>query len=452
MANSFKTIFLTLIILFIGAIALFFLILFLVLKQGPVYVSDVTFQDVSTDDLIETKQEGNEIPEETLQEAKQAIELAEITIQEVREYLASFSKDNDYVEKDRPRKTEKIGDNVKGLYVTGYIAAGERGQAGQIREDIENLVSTTQINALVIDVKEADGPYLPQSLIKFVEKLNQQGVWTIARIVTFADSSLIEEKPDIYLKSKITGDLWQDFGGRFWLDPSSREAQDYIIEFSKKIIDLGFDELQYDYVRFPTDGSLVDILYPVHRGEDKEQVLADFAKRLVKELKNYKPNIVLSVDLFGLVATKKSLPEIGQSIDAFAPYFDYLSFMLYPSHFYGGFEVPADEARNLPYLYFTYESQDINQVVSAHPYEVVYRSLLLASDYLQKINYKAKLRPWLQDFSLKFDSQRGIVYDYKMVLQQIKAVQDAGISGWLLWNPRNIYTKKALEELEDNSL
>ena len=133
--------------------------------------------------------------------------------------------------------------------------------------------------------------------------------------------------------------------------------------------------------------------------------------------------------------------------------------MIYPSHFFGGFSIGKDLERNLPAVYFPYEDEDISKVVSNNPYDVIYRSLLSGSDYIslfysQKDSQpqclgsdnsflfcsQAQIRPWLQDFDLKVDSDRGIFYDSQKVMDQIKASKDAGASGWLLWNPSNVYT------------
>jgi hypothetical protein len=358
----------------------------------------------------------------------------------------------------------KKADNAKGIYINGYIASSF-GSAAQ--ENIKKFLSETELNAIVIDVKESAGPYMPASMKKFIEELHKENIWVIARICVFRDSSLIKEKPEWYLKqistsTSATGTiavgatdngasstalkLWKDAGGGYWLDPESPEVQDYIIKFSQKAVDFGFDELQFDYIRFPSDGDTKKIVYPYHDGQKtKSEVMKNFFTKLSLSSKAYKYSTVLSVDLFGYVATQYQAPEIGQKVADAAGNFDFISFMLYPSHFYAGFSAPQDSTRQLPAVYFPYQAAtDTSSVVSSHPYEVVFRSVLVASDYLLKLKSETKIRPWLQDFDINPDTDRGIYYDTKKVKDQIQAAEDAGSSGWLLWNPLNIYTKEAL--------
>lgn len=343
-------------------------------------------------------------------------------------------------------KTRKRSENVKGLYMNEYVANSKSIGATKIREDIKKLLFETELNGVVIDVKEAYGPNLPPSLKKLIGEFKEKSIWVIARICAFRDSSLINERPNLYLKTK-NGDSWKDYKGNYWLDPQSAEVRQYLVEFSKKVIDLGFDELQFDYIRFPSDGDLEDIVYPFYdEKKEKWEVIQEFMLNFSQELKSHQPKIILSVDLFGLVATHYVEPGIGQRLEDAARLFDYISPMLYPSHFYEGFEVKKDLKRGLPTLYFPYESNDISQVVSNHPYEVVFRSILSAKDYLSGLNSEVKIRPWLQDFSLRVDTERGIYYDAEKVKAQIRATEQAGVSGWLLWNPANIYTQEALRK------
>ena len=362
----------------------------------------------------------------------------------------------DFIEKEREKleqveAAERRARNAKGIYMTGFVANSLSGPGNSFRQNLVNLIQETELNSIVIDVKEVHGPYMPASLKNFIEELHQKNIWVIARIVAFKDSSLIEENPELYLKSAtnstaISSSLWTDYGGGYWLDPASQEAQDYLIEFSKKAIDLGFDELQFDYVRFPSDGNLSDIIYPFYSYEEKKkhEVMRDFFSKITQSLKEYKPSIILSVDLFGYVAGQLQSLEIGQRVIDVADNFDYISFMLYPSHFYDGFIIGADSERELPALFFKKDSDNIEEIVSSNPYQVVFRSLLSVKDYLASIDSEAKLRPWLQDFNLKADTDRGIVYDAEKVKAQIQASIDAGTDGWLLWSAANVYTKEAL--------
>ncbi len=437
-----------------------FLILLLILILGGFFSYKYFF--ISEKKIILPEKENPQLPEiypqvereETIEDEKIIEEKDPVSRGEelIKEAKGLISKTEEFIEEKEKEKILAIekarerSENVKGVYLTEFIANSQNPAAIKIQEDIKKLLFETELSAIVIDVKEAYGPNLPNSLKKLIEEFKKKDVWVIARICAFRDSSLMSEKPDLYLKTK-DGDFWKDYGGGYWLDPQSPEVWQYIIKFSKEVIDFDFDELQFDYIRFPSDGNLEDIVFPFYdEKQEKQEVIREFFLNLSRELKSYQPKIILSVDLFGLVATQYGAPGVGQRLEDVADLFDYISFMLYPSHFYGGFEVKEDLKRGLPGLYFPYISEDISQVVSNHPYEVVFRSILSAKDYLLELNSEVKIRPWLQDFSLRADSERGIYYDSEKVKAQIRAAEDSGASGWLLWNPTNIYSQELFKK------
>lgn len=398
---------------------------------------------------VETAIESEETPikEGFEGKAKDLIKKSEDLIIQAQEFIREEQEKIALI-----KAAQESSGQIKGLYINEFIASSQSPIAINTRQNIKDLLDETELNGVVIDVKEAYGPNLPDSLKKFIDELHQKGIWVIARICVFRDSSLIEEKPELYLKtilsstttSATTTELWKDWGERHWLDPASKEVQDYIIEFSKEVIDFGFDELQFDYVRFPSDGDLENIIYPFYdESQEEYEVIREFFLSLSESLKDYMPSIILSVDLFGYVANQYQALDIGQRMSDAADAFDYISFMLYPSHFYGGFTANEDLKRELPAVYFPYADEDISQVVSNHPYEVILRSVLSASDYLDLYDSQAKIRPWLQDFNLNSDMSRGIYYDAEKIKAQIQGAQDAGAAGWLLWNSSNIYTGEA---------
>jgi hypothetical protein len=341
------------------------------------------------------------------------------------------------------------GANAKGVYLNEFIANSNHSRAVAVRDEIESLLDETELNAVVIDIKEIGGPYMPLSLKSYIEKLREKGVWVIARICVFRDSSLLDSHPEWYLKrEKEDGsiEVWKDGGGGHWLDPKGSGVQNYIIDFSKKAIDFGFDELQFDYIRFPSDGDVESAVYPFYdkSREERYRVIGDFFSELSLSLRNHNPEIILSVDLFGYVAAHRNSMEIGQRTYDAAQHFDYISYMLYPSHFYGGLQVSRDLKRGLPSMYLPYQSDDLSKVVSNNPYSVIARSIFIAVDYLDSIGSKAKIRPWLQDFNISRDTERGIYYDSLKVREQILAAEESGADGWLLWNSSGRYTKEAL--------
>lgn len=421
--------------------------------------------------------------------------------------------------------------NVKGLYMTAEVASGVGPGPEKLRNYLIGLATSTEINGLVIDVKEVCGPdYDQERISKLLSMLKENNIWSIARIVVFKDHSQIEVHPEWYLKRKsaisvgnecwnkkhlivkegnrsgstqintrkdaeilpnpplkkggeggfLSGlPFWRDKRGGYWLDPADPGVREYILEFSKKMIDLGFDELQYDYIRFPSDGDVQNAIYPAWDGKTpKYEVMKSFFEYLNKNLKAYKPDIILSVDLFGYAAVRAGDVGIGQRLDDIGDNFDYISFMVYPSHYYSGFYLSADPIRGLPALNYN------RWQARAHPEDIVRRSMLFARDFLDgkistssytyldgdsplpkegegdlsgatstleivenpKPRSKARLRPWLEDFFHEDDKSAGRPWGKEKVRLQIEAAESADNHGWLLWNAANIYTEEALKK------
>lgn len=380
--------------------------------------------------------------------------------------------------------------NIKGLYMTADVANDFGAGAVSLRDQLIETAKTTEINGFVIDVKETCGAdYNERRIRELIDTLHQNDIWAIARIVVFKDASQRNVHPEWYLtrdapipvknecwrKEHLTAEasdggapdtiFWRDRRGGYWLDPAHPEARRYIADFSKKMIDLGFDELQFDYVRFPSDGDVENAIYPVWDGATpKYLVMKSFFEFLNRELKKYKPNIILSADLFGYAAVLHGDVGIGQRLEDIGNSFDYISFMLYPSHYYTGFRLPADPARDLPAVDFNLSQS------RANPDIIVGRSLLVARDFLDgRIGTttlvasvatstspasttpsvprsRARLRPWLEDFYHEADAAAGRPSGAEKVRLQIDAAEHAEGSGWLLWNAANIYTEAALKK------
>ncbi|KPJ56381.1 hypothetical protein AMJ49_05065, partial [Parcubacteria bacterium DG_74_2] len=194
--------------------------------------------------------------------------IAQEKITALKEKLAEEEIKNAFLEKEKPdpfeiakrfnkeydtrKKVLELSDDIKGVYVTKHIAnAGFQDlYAGKVLQDIKKLVKETELNAVVIDVKEVDGFQLSDSLQELINELHKENVWVIARFTAFRDSALVKQRPELYLK-KENGNLWQDEKGYYWLDPASSQVQKYLLDLCYQVIDFGFDEIQFDYVRFP---------------------------------------------------------------------------------------------------------------------------------------------------------------------------------------------------------
>ena len=319
---------------------------------------------------------------------------------------------------------------IMGVYSTTWSARSKR------ISDLIRLADETEINAIVIDVKDS-GVYLDDYTKNLVAKLHEKNIYAIARLVVFQDNSQIKTHSEWYFK-KSDGSLWRDSRGWHWLDPAEQGTWDYNLAASKKAIDAGFDELNFDYIRYPSFKKDDDVVFtPVL----KNQIINDFAHYLASELKKYNSNIILSVDLFAYNMLKKDDLGVGQNFIELYDYFDYISPMVYPSHYLPGnfvFENPAEH----PYeVILGTINKGKEQLWAKSVAEVGTTTPAIVNPVFEK--ELKKLRPWLQDFNI------GAMYDGDMIRKEKQAVYDAGLtSGWLLWNPRNIYTEEALDKVD----
>lgn len=314
-------------------------------------------------------------------------------------------------------------DSVKAVYLTMYTA----GQKERIAELID-LAERTELNAMVIDVKGSLGELIFDYLdaAALIQKLHEKNIYTIARVVAFQDSGMAKTNPGAVIKNK-NGQIWRDRRGFAWVDPASQEGREHIIAVSKKAIDAGFDEINYDYIRFPTDGKLDTMVYPAWDGKTpRNEVIKSFAAEARKELKKYAPDVSLSIDIFGYTFLRSDDLGIGQRLEDLSEEFDFVYPMVYPSHYSAGnfgFQNPAE-----------------------HPYEVIKDTIESGLKNLGDKSelIKPKIRPWLQVFDL------GAKYTPDMIKLEKKAVYDSlgdKSTGWLLWNPSNRY-ERSKEYLE----
>ncbi|PIQ66586.1 MAG: hypothetical protein COV96_00680 [Candidatus Zambryskibacteria bacterium CG11_big_fil_rev_8_21_14_0_20_42_18] len=332
---------------------------------------------------------------------------------------------------------------LKALYMTSCVAG-----TPSWRESLKTLIETTELNAVVIDIKDYTGVVsfsndFPKSDIgkgcvvsdmrEFVHSLHENGIYVIGRISVFQDSSYTKIFPELAVKKKSDGGVWRDHKGLSFIDVGATPYWDYIVDISKGAYEIGFDELNYDYVRYPSDGNMKDTHYIWAIGTttgsstsslSKPEMLESFFKYLHEKVKH--TGAKLSVDLFGMTTTVENDMNIGQVLELALPYFDYVAPMVYPSHYpktWNGFANPAE-----------------------HPYEVIKIAMSRGVEREQILNVSnglatstpSKLRPWLQDFNL------GATYGPDKVKAQIQATYDVGLTSWMIWNAGNKYTKDAL--------
>lgn len=328
----------------------------------------------------------------------------------------------------------KIPREAKALYITGNTASNQK------LESIMNVLAQSELNSLVIDVKEDSGYVTYKSNVPEVKeitsdrknfiydvdgllkRMKENNIYTIARIVTFKDPFYAGAKPEIAMQKK-EGGVWRDRGGVSWVDPYLKEVWDYNIAIAKEAAGKGFNEIQFDYVRFPENGAKVDreVTFINPENRTKAQNIADFLAYAKEELKDYP--IFISADVFGLTTTVIDDMGIGQQWELITQTVDYISPMMYPSHY-------ANRTYGLP-------------VPDAYPYETIKFGLqdaIKKNDKLLKEGKKvAVIRPWYQDFSASWVPGY-IIYGSKEVKAQIQAGYDIGIKEYIMWSSKNNYS------------
>jgi hypothetical protein len=313
-------------------------------------------------------------------------------------------------------------DEIRGVHVTMALAS--------VPGKIDQYLGLTKhgLNALELDVKDENGevafrnPKVPLARevgaardyydpVEVAQKAHAAGVYLIGRIVVFEDPILTANRPQYAIRT-TSGGVWTTVAGLGWADPYDQRVWDYNVSLGEAAAKAGFDEIQFDYVRFPTDGDLSIAVFPKKTTQTKTEVITSFAKYAGQRLKPLGARV--SADVFGLSATRNM--GIGQRPKKLGQYLDTIYPMVYPSHFGPG-------EYNLP---------DPN----AQPGRTV--GLALRDFDTQLTGLDTRLVPWLQDFSL------GRTYTLADVQDQIEAARDAGAQGFLLWNAAGLYTRAAL--------
>lgn len=324
-------------------------------------------------------------------------------------------------------------DPLRGIYLTGWSA----GTASRLTH-VLSLFDDSVLNAVVIDIKDATGKlsYEPldstlkatgvgsrriRDLAGVIAEFHARGIYVIGRISVFQDPFYAPLHPEETLHDTRTGLPWTDYKGIAWLRPDSIAVRDYVSAIAHDAYAQGFDEINLDYVRFPSDGPL-KYLDLSGFAKPKAETMQDFFVAMRESL----GDIPFSADVFGLTMSARDDVGIGQKAALIAPSVDALAPMVYPSHFWNGtYGIP---------------------VPAAEPYKVIHKSL---SDGIAKLAAigidKSKLRPWFQDFDLV-----GVHYTPELVQAQIEAAHDLGIESYMMWDPRNVYTAEVYKvEPED---
>jgi hypothetical protein len=319
--------------------------------------------------------------------------------------------------------------HVRGIYLNAWAA----GSARKLDRLIQ-LARDTEINSFVIDVKEvgeisyrsavplavevgATRNYVP-NIRRVLDRLRENDIYPIARIVVFRDEMLAHARPEWAIR-RADGSVWVDAHGHYWVDSYNRDVWDYNIAIAREAIELGFSEIQWDYVRFPDvpQELMRTAVWPAQAGRSKEDAIREFLLYARERLADL--NAPVTADVFGLTVSTRNDMGIGQQWEKMVDAVDVILPMVYPSHYARG-------------------SYGIDQP-NARPHELIKATLGFAVRRTANTPNAATIRPWLQDFTLG-PPRYGPAY----VRAQIRAVYEVGLDEWILWNPSSNYTIEAL--------
>ena len=328
-------------------------------------------------------------------------------------------------------------EHVRALYINAYTAASNARMSTLI-----GVADRTEINAFVIDIKEADGQVTYRSSIPMVRRvganritpignvrallarLREHGIYPIARIVVFKDPTLAHARPDWAIQTADQR-VWRDQHGQVWVDPYNRNVWEYNLALAREAIALGFAEIQWDYVRFPdVPGSYMrTAVYPAREGRARTDAIREFLRYTAEEA--HALGVPLTADVFGVATSARHDVGIGQLWEKMYDVADVLLPMVYPSHYWRG-------------------SFGIRHP-NSEPYHTVRIALEHAVRRNRAIEEPAEIRAWLQDFTLGRPP-----YTAAHVRAQIQAVYDVGLTEWVLWNASSRYTVGALADASGN--
>ena len=350
--------------------------------------------------------------------------------------------EEDLVVEDTRREPVK----VRGIYVSGPVAGIAK------MDDLIELVDQTELNAMVIDIKNDEGKvtYKMQSeqvleidagvgyisdIEELVARCKEKDIYLIARIVAFRDPYLAEQKPEWAVHTK-SGEIFRDKNGMAWVNPYCREMWDYLVEIAAQAAQVGFDEVQFDYIRFSTDIGEEDVDYgPESDNVSKIEIITEFTEYLYEQL--VPQGVYVAADVFGTVIDNETDQAIvGQDYVKMAAHLDYICPMVYPSHYHNG-------------------SYGIS-VPDAEPYRTINAAAIASVQALDAVpeENRAHVRMWLQSFTAGWVPGH-ISYGPKQIRDQIKGAYDAGYDEWILWNAAVNYQPRAFlteEEAEAERL
>jgi len=363
---------------------------------------------------------------------------------------------------------------VKAIYMTSCVVG-----TPNFREKLVTLIKETELNSLVIDIKDYSGTlsFKPENenwqsawqaskcgardMREFIKTLHEEGIYTIGRITVFQDPFYSESHTEEAVKKADGVSIWRDHKGLSFIDVGSKNYWDHLVNLVVDSYNVGFDELNFDYVRYPSDGNMQDIAFTLSSaskwGNDKQANLEAFFAYLHEAVSEeekfsaYKHENTgrekdipwTSVDLFGMTTSNFDDLSIGQVIERATPYFDFIAPMVYPSHYPNNF-IGLGNPNLHPYEIVNYAmARGVERMLaSTTPVAGFLHKRIGTSTpaiYEKPVFSASNLRTWIQDFDY------GGNYGPEEVRAEIRASYDAGVMDFMIWAPSNIYTKAALK-------
>lgn len=337
-------------------------------------------------------------------------------------------------------------EHVKAVYMS-QCAAG----TPSFREYFKELLDTTELNSVIIDIRDYTGyiafpsehPLLKdfvsdecgaRDMKELIESFHEKGIYVIGRITVFQNPAHTKTHPEHAVKH-ANGGIWKDHKGLAFVDVGATEYWDYVVALANESYAIGFDEINFDYIRYPSDGDMSTAVYIKRDGKTKQELLEDFFKYLHE---NVDEGMVTSADLFGMVTTNYDDLNIGQVLERALPYFDYIAPMVYPSHYpknFNGWSNPNEVTYEL--MKFVMQSAIKRTVATTSSIPSMAYTRIGTSTpavYTKPAYPKEKMRPWLQDFDYPVE------YTPEMVRNQIRANEELGLHSYMFWDPANKYT------------
>lgn len=335
---------------------------------------------------------------------------------------------------------------LKAIYMSQCVVG-----TPSFRDSLVALIDSTELNAVVVDIRDytgkiafpSDNPALADAVSDacgahdmkaFIEMLHKKNIFVIGRITTFQNPFWSEKHPE-HAVQKVGGGVWHDHKGLAFVDVGAKPYWENVVALGKESYAIGFDELNFDYIRFPSDGKMAEADYTWSVGKSKAQALEEFYRYLSEHLRP--TGAVLSADLFGYVTVHQDDLGIGQILERALPYFDYIYPMVYPSHYNKGFMGLQDVNSDVYKVVYASMAGAVAREAATTTtlVSLAYTPLASTSPQLyEKPSYRGKVVPWLQDFDYPVE------YTPEMVRAQIQATYDSGVDSWIFWDAGNKYS------------